>query len=540
VTDDDSASWRHIVCFRPTRKQTWWSCLIGMLLAIIAPVLLVEVPPLLDYPNHLARAYIHAAGSGYPVLNAMFESNWAMIPNLALDLIVPPLVPYLGIHNAGRIAVATSLLLMASGSVALSVTLFKQKSFWQLGAAVPAINALFLMGFLNFQLAIGTALWSAAAWVKYRAIAPTSTIIASTVFAVIVFFFHLFGLLFLALLLGCYELVEVLKNRRIERENNLFALMLRRGLALTTVFIMPCVLYGISSVRSIDREIFWFTPGEKLLLLFAPFLNYNILLDGVLAALLVVLLFTFGFYRRLRCSSGAVVCTIVLATGYFFVPAGWKGGFFVDTRISVLLGAMLFIAVLPYGLGPRFRTITATLVAVTVIVKVVILGAVWLQSQKDVAAVRAVVSEIPPGSRVLLSNVWTDVKDSPLASLSVSSRRIPWVVETYMHLAAFVLLDRHAFWSHVFAAESQQPLRVAPAYQESWAGEFAAFPEDYRALEKSRLDSPYPHLRSWETHFDYVLVLNADHADELPMFLPQLLEFRRHIGIAALFSVRKP
>jgi hypothetical protein len=191
-------------------------------------------------------------------------------------------------------------------------------------------------------------------------------------------------------------------------------------------------------------------------------------------------------------------------------------------------------------LEPRFRNIAATVVALIIVVKVAILGVVWLQSEKDVAAVRAVVSEIPPGSRVLLSHVWTDVKDSPLASLSFSSRRIPWVVETYMHFAAFVLLDRHAFWSHVFAAESQQPIRVAPKYRESWAGEFAPFPEDYRTLEASRLGSPYPHLRRWETKFDYVLVLNADHAAELTMFLPQFLEFRGQVGIAALFSVRKP
>ncbi len=77
------------------------------------------------------------------------------------------------------------------------------------------------------------------------------------------------------------------------------------------------------------------------------------------------------------------------------------------------------------------------------------------------------------------------------------------------------------------------------AYEDSWAGEFAPFPEDYKTLEQARIDSPFAHLRDWDKKFNYLLVLNADHAPDLRGFLPELLEFRTQIGIAALFAVRK-
>ena len=37
------------------RTTTWWVCLGLMLGALLVPLGAVEVPPLTDYPNHLAR-----------------------------------------------------------------------------------------------------------------------------------------------------------------------------------------------------------------------------------------------------------------------------------------------------------------------------------------------------------------------------------------------------------------------------------------------------------------------------------------------------
>jgi hypothetical protein len=42
--------------------SVWWSAVFLICLVLVAPLAVVDVPPLLDYPNHLARAYVLAHG----------------------------------------------------------------------------------------------------------------------------------------------------------------------------------------------------------------------------------------------------------------------------------------------------------------------------------------------------------------------------------------------------------------------------------------------------------------------------------------------
>ena len=50
------------------RAITWWVGLALMLGCLLIPLILTEVPPLTDYPNHLARCYLLAFGSSDPAL----------------------------------------------------------------------------------------------------------------------------------------------------------------------------------------------------------------------------------------------------------------------------------------------------------------------------------------------------------------------------------------------------------------------------------------------------------------------------------------
>ncbi len=78
----------------------WLAVLLCVIL--LAPLALVDVPPLLDYPNHLARAAVLAFGSDDPVLSRIYAAHWTVIPNLGTDLVLPPLLRVLSIHLAGR------------------------------------------------------------------------------------------------------------------------------------------------------------------------------------------------------------------------------------------------------------------------------------------------------------------------------------------------------------------------------------------------------------------------------------------------------
>ena len=124
------------------------------------------MPPLLDYPNHLARAVVLAFGDSDPVLSRMYAAHWAIIPNLGMDLVLPPLLHVLPIHLAGRMVVGGAILLPVIGTIAYSRATFGTRSAWPLASGLVAYNATLLLGFLNFAAAIGIALLLAAAWIS--------------------------------------------------------------------------------------------------------------------------------------------------------------------------------------------------------------------------------------------------------------------------------------------------------------------------------------------------------------------------------------
>jgi len=150
----------------------WWSTLITLCVVLLAPLAVVDVPPLLDYPNHLARAYVLAHGQQDAHLSQMYAPHWGVIPNLAVDLILPPLISIMPVHIAGRILLAVALVLPVIGAVLYSRVVFARRSYWSVAVCLVACNGLFLLGFMNFQIAIGLALVCAAAWLRWRETQP--------------------------------------------------------------------------------------------------------------------------------------------------------------------------------------------------------------------------------------------------------------------------------------------------------------------------------------------------------------------------------
>src|ERR1700733_8031124 len=57
-----------------------------LLAAASVPVFSTVLPPLVDYPNHLARLHLIAEGG-----SRFYAVSWAPLPDLAADLVVPAL-----------------------------------------------------------------------------------------------------------------------------------------------------------------------------------------------------------------------------------------------------------------------------------------------------------------------------------------------------------------------------------------------------------------------------------------------------------------
>src|SRR5689334_23176959 len=67
----------------------------------LSPLLWVRVPPLVDYPSHIARMWILVHGAEISELARNYTVHWRLLPDLAMDLIVPVLSTMMTVEQAG-------------------------------------------------------------------------------------------------------------------------------------------------------------------------------------------------------------------------------------------------------------------------------------------------------------------------------------------------------------------------------------------------------------------------------------------------------
>jgi hypothetical protein len=520
------------------RPATWWMSMGLLCAALVTPVLAVQVPLLTDYPNHLARCFVLAFGSHDPLLNRMFSVHWQIIPNIAVDLLLPALMWIWGPLTAGRIGLALCLLMPTTGTIALSYAYFQRRSFWQLAAVFPAFNVMFLMGFMNFELAMGVGLWGAAAWVAYRERKPWMTIAAGLVIGLVAFFFHLTGLCLYALLVGCYELFAIW-NRGMGPWGRI-QIAVRRIPVAAIPFLLPVGLYLRSPLGQLASPPVWASHSRKAWSLLLPFLDYSVVFDILVVAPVIGFLVFCMLTGKVRIAKPGALGAAILLLGYAILPTSLKGVWWADSRMMAMFGFVLFAAFLPSGLTRRTEAMVATAIAILFLAKIAFITDVWVHSQQDVRDTRQVVAQVQPGSRVL--NVDVIESDNPawFAAMPLG-RRIPHLNPTYWHLGSFVLLDRRAFWQTIFAIDVQQPIRVREPYLEILDPR-GTMP-DYELLGprpmSDRDKRRFPFLEAWEQKYDYVLLLNADGAGDLRNFLPDKLELLDRRGIAAIFRIKQ-
>jgi hypothetical protein len=516
----------------------WWTSLGLLCVALITPVLAAQVPPLTDYPNHLARCYVLAFGSRDAVLSQMFSAHWQIIPNMAIDLLLPALMHIFSPLTAGRIVLALCLLTPATGAIALSYAFFQRRSFWQLTAGFAAFNVLFLMGFMNFALGIGIAMWGAAAWVEYRDKKLPIAIFSGVVIGIVVFFFHLMGFCFYALLVGCYEFFAI-ADRGLTASGAISSAV-KRLLVTAIPFVVPVALYVLSPLGKAQGAPIWASRGRKLWSVLIPFLDYSVMVDVLIVLPVISFLVRCLWRGKSQVARPGALCAAILLFAYAILPITLKGVWWVDSRMMAMFGFVLFAAFLPSGLSRRSETLAATVLAILFLAKITFITDVWIHSQQDVRDLREVIAPVQAGNRVLDVDVSQEDNPAWFAAMPIS-RQIPHLNPTYWHLASFVLLDRRAFWPTIFATDVQQPIRVREPYLKIVG--LGTGPPDCQFLgpramteaEKER----YPFVDGWEGNFDYVLLMNADGAGDLRDFLPDKLELLDRRGIAALFRIKK-
>jgi glutathione S-transferase len=236
-----------------------------VLLAIVSvPLFSTVLPPLVDYPNHLARLHLIAEGG-----NWFYAVRWAPLPDLAADLIVPVLARAMPLAMAGKLFLVLTFALIAGGTVWLNRVATGCWRLWPLLTFLLLYDRILLWGFINYLFGLGVAICGVALWLALEQ-RGWPRLATSMPVALACFFSHIaaFGVYGLAIV--GVELPQTLSLLRARR----YGETARRIAGAAAQFVIPAViLFGFqpaSTGAPISYE-FW----RKADLLFSVFDNYS-------------------------------------------------------------------------------------------------------------------------------------------------------------------------------------------------------------------------------------------------------------------------
>jgi hypothetical protein len=177
-----------------------------ILAVVFVPLLTIDLPPLVDYPNHLARQYILAELPRSETLRNFYQADWHATPYLAMDGIVQTLAHAMSVGSAAKVFVALMLFLLAFAPFALNLALFGRITPAALIGLLFVHNTTVSLGFVPYIFSLGFGLCLLALWIRYREGPVWVRLGLFPVLATSLFFCHLIGFAIYGLTVAAYEL----------------------------------------------------------------------------------------------------------------------------------------------------------------------------------------------------------------------------------------------------------------------------------------------------------------------------------------------
>lgn len=424
--------------FRP------FAALFAVLFVLAAiPVLLSGVPPLFDYPNHLARMHILIALPHSATLQRFYEIVWRPLPNLAMDALVPPLARLMPLAWAGRIFILLIFFLLAGGVAVLHRVVHGSWSAWSFLAFLLLYSRMLLWGFLNYLFGIGLGLWALAAWIALRRRAPPVRLVVATALSLALFFSHLLAFGLYGVLVAGYETGLIWRRRP----------RLREAIGTLVIAAMPFVpalaIAFFSAHAASSGPLAFSQPLRKVDLLFSVFDNYSRPFDVACFALAGAALVLARACRWIRIEPTMAGPLVLLLLVYLAMPSRLFTASGADHRIPLLLGLVLFAGsawVAPWRRAERLFLGGAGLLFV---IRLAVVAMSWQHADRVYGGLIAALDRVPQGSTIAVS----------YPAEAVNSDPVPLV-----HLPTLAIMRRDAFVPTLFAYATQQPVAFRPPY----------------------------------------------------------------------------
>jgi hypothetical protein len=489
--------------------------------AAILPTLLVRIPAMEDYLDHLGRMYVLATASTKDA-NPYYQVAWAVYSDLAMDLIVPLLGRFMDIETAGWIFFLTGQLLVVTGAIAIELSVKGRHEIAGFAALLTLHCMPFSFGFVNFEFGTGVALWGIASWIALsRKGNWRPRFAAHTAFTIALFVSHFFALGIYGLTIGLFELRKLVSSRFDVGQ----ATIIFTTLASPVAFMLLLMQASGATVGENANE-WWFAWKPAW---FALFLNgYSVpLATGSAAALAVVLIYG-ALKRNLSISIDGKWIGFGFLLVFLVMPFKLAGSRMADIR---MLTAACLVLPAFITFSPRtkaFGYLAALVVSAVILINSSYVGYLWVSYRSDYAAMKASFGLVRQGSFVLVGNA---IRDPSTLLTTAPIWRAPALAAHYSK----------AFVSSLYTLPGQNALEVRPdlkrlevnskteTYEPPSLGTLQIIAQGGNAPGAPR------YISNWTRDFDYLYLLGPPAPNVLPDLLDELTVEHRF----ALYRVRK-
>ncbi|HEY6632254.1 MAG TPA: hypothetical protein VIZ90_12445 [Rhizobiaceae bacterium] len=457
-----------------------------------------------DYMNHLARNYIEARVWFDPALQKNYMVSFAVIPDLAMDMVVPWLSYFTGIYAAGAVMAWMAFVLPPLAGLMVAQTLHGRVSWAALLGFLAMFNQNMQWGFVNCAVASGLALVGFAFWIQNPPTWRRTLVFAP--FGVVLVFGHALGFLLFGYLVLLWEVASYASGKRGSASAFLRQVVTKDAAAMLPGLLVIALASG-GGEQLPQIGVLEFALGQKIASFWAAGAFFNPSLSK-LVTLALACLFLCGLRagflrmepRMAWVCLGLLVLIIAMPTTILGI---WGLQFRYQPALVILAAASIRISP-----GHERLARQAAVAATGLLAAVYVNGALQLSRIDAVArSSRDVLAHVPEGARILPARA---EGSDPLLTF---------------HAASVAVIDRSAYVPNLFTNTSPVGVRPEMLAQHMPQAQ-PLFEEKLAASAQNELPPAsngywsHAYHYGWPDHWDYVVFFRS--APEQRLSLPSL------------------
>jgi hypothetical protein len=465
---------------------------------LILPIWIVQAPAMPDFPAHLAS--FHLIASGGKLAAKFYRVEWAWLPNLAAELIVPALGKIIPLVVATKLFLSASVLMWALAAGAVHKALYGRIGASPLAASVFAYNANFMWGFFNYYFGMGLAMLVFAGWIANEDKRDALRLSVFAMLATVIYFCHLFAFATFLVMIFCYELTRLWEERPFA-----MAKLLERGLSVASIALPGMLAFLFLKPAGAGSDHLEFNLLSTLDDRASAAIQFAFDRPAYPVFLVLLLFFTIGLWqRKIVIHPRMTLLLALLAMAAVFTPEWAMGGWGVDLRLPAVLGVLAFAAC-DFKIKERTIQIFVALIMIVVAYQSASVAGNWRYYDGQIAELRSAIQRLPAGSKLLT------VLDGDAMGMASD--------QPYWHMAEYGIIDRGDFTPLMFTTKGQHVIQLRPNVSRIAAqtAEQGSPPDisDLDDLEAGNVhDDPdvakvFPYLIRFQCHFEYAVVIHS-------------------------------